>query len=89
MFDKEDWRLTNQEDYLQGVTLYWKKYKPYRDTWDHDHCSFCWVAFGLEGGGDALAEGYATEDDYHWICEKCFEDFKDMFHWRIGKISTP
>jgi hypothetical protein len=22
-------------------------------------------------------------DEYHWICNKCFDDFKDLFEWRI------
>ena len=86
MSNKHDWRLTNQEEYLQGVTLYWKKYNRYSDTWDHDHCSFCWVEFSLEGSDGALTEGYVTADDYHWICEICFHDFKDMFKWRVGKM---
>jgi hypothetical protein len=30
-----------------------------------------------------LQEGYATEDNYRWICEECFEDFKDLFDWKV------
>jgi hypothetical protein len=40
-----DWRLTNQEDYLKGVSLVRKTYTRYSESWDHDHCSFCWVEF--------------------------------------------
>ena len=32
---------------------------------------------------NVLHEGYATEGNYHWICEQCFEDFKDLFAWRV------
>jgi len=85
MAEKNDWRLTGQENYLKGVTLYWKKYRRYSNTWDHDHCDFCWVEFCLEGCEDSLIEGYATEDDYYWICETCFKDFKDMFQWKLQK----
>jgi lipopolysaccharide biosynthesis regulator YciM len=28
-------------------------------------------------------KGYATEDKYYWVCPSCFEDFKDMFNWKI------
>ena len=63
MVEKDDWRLTGQEEYLQDATLYWKKYRPYSDTWDHDHCAFCWAEFCLAGCDDALSEGYATEDE--------------------------
>ena len=48
MAEKNDWRLTGQENYLKGVTLYWKKYSRYSDTWDHDHCDFCWAEFCLK-----------------------------------------
>lgn len=30
-----------------------------------------------------LHQGYATQDDYRWICESCFEDFKEMFEWTV------
>lgn len=30
-----------------------------------------------------LHEGYATDDNYHWVCTKCFNDFKDMFEWKV------
>ena len=26
---------------------------------------------------------YCTIDNYHWICENCFNDFKDMFKWTV------
>jgi hypothetical protein len=35
------------------------------------------------------AEGYATTDEhetgarYHWICKQCFDDFADLFEWRV------
>jgi len=84
MIDKNDWRLQGQEKYLKGVTLYLKKYIKYRDTRDHDHCEFCWAKFSLEGSSDDLDEGYATKDNYHWICMRCFDDFKDIFQWKIA-----
>ena len=78
----EDWRLCGQEDYLKGVTLQRKRYLRYSSTWDHDHCEFCWAKFAEEDLiPDALHEGYATEDNYHWVCESCFEDFKEQFEW--------
>lgn len=79
----DDWRLCGQEDYLKGVTLQRKRYQRYSSTWDHDHCEFCWAKFAEEDLiPDALHEGYTTADDYHWICESCFEDFKEQFEWR-------
>ncbi len=37
MIDKNDWRLTGQEDYLTGKALYYRKWKASSDKWDHDH----------------------------------------------------
>ena len=68
-----EWRLTNQENYLKGVTLI-------RDTFkeknDHAHCEFCWVTFVCG------TEGYTTEDRKHWICDTCYKDFCERFKWR-------
>ena len=28
--------------------------------------------------------GYVTADDeYTWICQPCFQDFKEPFRWRV------
>lgn len=80
-----DWRLFGQEAYLKGVTLVHRRYRQYakNPNWDHDHCSFCSAEFYLKGCPEALQEGYATEDDYHWICPNCFEDFRDRFNWKV------
>ena len=51
--------------------------------WDHDHCEFCSAKFMVEDLPDALHQGYATKDDYRWICERCFADFRDMFEWKV------
>ncbi len=75
--DKNDWRLQNQEKYLFSVTLYFKKYAEKKTETDHDHCEFCWQKFSNSILG-SLVQGYTTADDYHWICEKCYEDFKGI-----------
>jgi hypothetical protein len=77
-----DWRLRGQERYLKGVFLFWATYSPYREGWDHDHCSFCWRKFAIDGGD--FTEGYMTKDRYHWICKECFLDFKYKFGWAVG-----
>jgi len=79
-----DWRLQGQEKYLKGVTLVPRRYRRSapNPNWDHDHCEFCWAKFMVEDA-HGLHHGYATHDDYRWICEKCFEDFKSMFEWKV------
>lgn len=84
----EDWREQGQEKYLSGLEFVKRKYKKYRDSWDHDHCEFCWAKFCEEGSeeaakGDCLIEGFATLDEYRWICETCFRDFRSKYKLRI------
>ena len=81
-----DWRLQGQEEYLTGVSLVKKRYRRYRENWEHDHCEFCWRRFS-ENPGD-LNEGYATEDEYRWICEDCYQDFKEQFRWTVKEDSN-
>ena len=78
--NNNDWRLQGQEKYLFGKTLVHKKYAVKMTTTDHDHCEFCSDKFSTTIS-DCLTEGYATIDDYHWICQNCFNDFKNDFEW--------
>jgi hypothetical protein len=75
-----DWRLTNQENYLRGITLLYKKYKDRNSKVDHDHCEFCFEKFS-DSDSD-LQEGYCSEDEYYWICPQCYNDFKELFQWK-------
>ena len=81
MPEKDDWRRMGQEKYLKGINLTWKKYTKYRDDWDHDHCTFCSAKFMESEAPDILKEGYASDDNYYWVCKECYEDFKDEFAW--------
>lgn len=83
MSDMTDWRLQGQETYLKGVALVRRSYTQYREGWDHDHCEFCWATFSEKK--EDLNVGYATTDRYRWICENCYEDFKDLFQWRVDE----
>ena len=86
---KFDWRLTNQEQYLKGVSLRMSRFtvRPGQREWDHEHCEFCWAKIVEEKrkkeGDDLLIEGYATEDRRRWICPQCFSDFREMFQWTV------
>jgi hypothetical protein len=82
MIEKNDWRLTNQEIYLKNVQLIFKNYKDRISNTDHDHCEFCLEKFS-EDKAD-LNFGYCTEDGYYWICSDCYNDFHDLFGWKLG-----
>ena len=76
----EDWRLTNQFDYLSNKRIKKAKFSDYPEK-DHEHCSFCWGKFG--NAEEFLQHGYCTDDEHHWICNKCFDDFKELFQWKL------
>ena len=78
MTERNDWRLTNQIDYLTGKKLKYSNYKKHSNIWNHDHCEFCFEKLSNE-----CQNGYCTIDSRHWICKRCFEDFKSMFGWVI------
>jgi hypothetical protein len=86
----EDWRLMGQERYLQRAVLRWARWWPIRDGSDHDHCEFCTVHFSdhvLEDDSEPQLEGIVTEDDNHWVCRRCFEDFKHRFEFTVRQAS--
>jgi hypothetical protein len=86
MADQTDWRIQGREKYLKGVTLRWKVYTEFSPHWDHDHCEFCWAKFMNNDLPELLREGYVTLDGDRWICKKCYDDFREMFDW---KVQTP
>lgn len=85
MKEDNDWRLQGQVRYLQGAVLVRRSYRRYarNPEWDHDHCAFCWAKFIVDDYPDTQHEGYCTEDEYHWICDQCFTDFRDRFGWSV------
>lgn len=43
----------------------------------HEHCEFCWE----KALTDQECTFYCTQDMKYWVCEKCFNDFKEKFNW--------
>ena len=80
---QNDWRLQGQ-DWLREELLRYAHYSPRRQGSEHDHCEFCSAKFTETESADAEGEGYATADNYHWVCKKCFSDFKVRFGWPDG-----
>lgn len=73
-----DPRLRGQEKYLMHESLAPALYP--EDSTAKASCEFCIEKFSLCGG---IQKGYASKDRRYWVCEKCFEDFKDMFKFRV------
>jgi len=76
-----DWRI-DLAGHTKGATLTRKTYVRYSEEWDHDHCEACTKTFSETIPG-ALREGYATSDNYRWICPDCFNDLKEQMGWKL------
>ena len=78
MITHDDWRLRGQEEYLFNKSFIHTKYIASKG-YLHKHCEFCWHKFmeNCDGVKNCSNEGYCTEDGLYWVCESCFNDFKD------------
>ncbi len=83
MIENNDWRILYQGEYLKNKTFYFHVFEPKGNN-DHEHCQFCTEKFGV----DYTKAGYSTMDDCYWVCEECFEDFKEMFSFKIFEEGT-
>lgn len=75
-----DWRLNGQEKYLHGVKLKHMNIKDKSNPSDHEHCEFCLEK--ISNYSDTIHEAYCTEDEYYWVCDNCYNDFRAMFKWK-------
>ena len=48
----------------------------------HEHCEFCWE----KALTDKEYSFYCTEDMRYWVCEECFNDFKEKFNWEEKSV---
>ena len=91
----DDWRAEPllDKEYLVGVAFQWKRYRTYREGWDHDHCVACLATFAEHAVPDhdedpILHEGYTTlpafehGSDYWWVCRDCWGTFQSAMNWR-------
>jgi hypothetical protein len=94
MIEKDDWRLANQKDWLMDIELTHGRFRQTTEDFDHAHCEFCWTKFmdseyranrGYETPRDVVTEGFHTQDGFRWICNSCYEDFRDIFRWTVVK----
>ena len=62
-------RDNNGAEFLEGEKI--------QHFW-HEHCDLCWE----KALTDINRTFYVTDDMKHWICEQCFNDFKEKFNWQ-------
>ena len=86
MKTEDNWRLFGPDQYLHGLELTFRRYRPSSSSPISDHCEFCSRKFAVKAQGPEFqTEGYATANGFRWICSDCFEDFKDEFEWRVSE----
>lgn len=81
------WRFTGQESYLlftKGKGIIPMEYINNLEKPElfHEHCSFCWDK--VEENQDK--KHYCTLDNYHWICNDCYNDFKELLKLEYFEI---
>ena len=97
---QDDWRLAGNEDLFRAAVFVEKRYKQWGPDWDHDHCSFCHEPFAEEASEadrpDAHHEGFSTpgppsdpKDDYYWVCQQCFADFREYLGRTLRATEGP
>jgi hypothetical protein len=37
-------------------------------------------------GYAAVGTGPEGQDGYHWVCDECFQDFRDRFEWTVVEL---
>lgn len=84
---EEDWRLSQGDfDYIKNHVFKKQYFKSNKNN-DHDHCNFCWKKItDLEIDEEHDTFGYVTLNAHgqeEWVCEKCFNDFKDRFNFKV------
>lgn len=81
---REDYRIQGQEGYLLNKHLQHRKFDRKLCVEDFDQCEFCWSCFDEDKSCPLNA--YFEPMVKVWICEDCFNDFKEHFHWTVDEI---
>ena len=80
---RDDWRIMGQEGYLMNSTLQYITYSRDLCVDDFLQCEFCWDKFDEDP--EHPLKAYYEPKKKCWICEECFKDFKEHFHWTVEK----
>ena len=85
MIEQDDWRLHvgNKPELYASLTWSFKKWTQTRPHWNHDHCEFCQIKLSDSEIDEVMHEGWTDNDEYHWICVTCFNDFRDLYRWKV------
>ena len=81
---RDDWRIMGQEGYLIGKHLQHRKFNRALCYDDFDQCDFCWVCFDQDTS--CPMQAYFEPITRRWVCETCYADFQEYFHWTCEEV---
>ena len=68
-----------EKDYLHDRKL---QHREYLDKLpNHEHCELCWNRFSEYE--EDLQSGYYEIESKSWICKNCYDNFKELFRWKL------
>lgn len=82
---RDDWRIMGQEGYLMNKRLQHRRFSRALCVEDFDQCEFCWAIFDKDRAHPLPA--YFEPEKKVWVCEECFRDFQEHFHWTVEEIT--
>lgn len=85
VFDETDWRIMGQEGYLMNAFLQHRIFDRSICIEEYDDCDFCHDWFDAEDEAHPK-KAYYCPDKHIWVCETCFNDFKDHFGWTVEEL---
>ena len=81
---RDDWRIMGQEGYLTDKLLQHRKFDRKLCVLDFDQCNFCYEIF--DRNPEAPLTAYYEPIGKYWICEECYNDFKEHFNWTVEEL---
>ena len=79
---KKYWTHKRFLRHWQNLELVYKKWDSTSEERDHEHCLVCREGIGEYEGG--FREGYYLREKNTWVCENCFNGFKDKCKWKVA-----
>ncbi|MCR5808105.1 MAG: hypothetical protein K6G56_00930 [Clostridiales bacterium] len=84
LINNGEWRLTAWEACQIGNCMQHRVFDRTIVIEDFDKCSLCYERFDTDEKHPQKA--YYCPDNHRWVCEKCFNDFKDLFDWTSEEL---
>lgn len=75
------WCVEEADNNMRNHVLLKVKFSDRLTETEHEYCEFCMARFG--NVNKDFKEGYRTQNYYYWVCEDCFDEYKEEYHWTV------